>query len=204
MKAIKSFSFIILLPALLLTSCSIEKRIYRSGYHVEWNSTKREAACAENATQLSPQQIVALNQAGTETSNTTPTRADDIKVSSDNTVPSAFPKATLFSSRENSAAIATTPSSEEKSTSRSETTSPKKQVEKSTSPSDSGKSQLVALLLCIFLGALGIHRFYLGYPGIAILMLFTGGLCGILALIDLIRIITGDLKPKKGDYSDKL
>jgi hypothetical protein len=63
-----------------------------------------------------------------------------------------------------------------------------------------GKSQLVALLLCIFVGYLGIHRFYLGYTGIGILELLTAGLCGILTLIDLIRIITGDLQPKGGEY----
>jgi len=65
------------------------------------------------------------------------------------------------------------------------------------------KSQLVALLLCIFLGYLGIHRFYLGHTGIGVLELLTAGLCGILTLIDLIRIITGDLKPKGGDYDEK-
>ena len=63
-----------------------------------------------------------------------------------------------------------------------------------------GKSQLVALLLCIFFGVLGVHRFYLGYIGIGLLELFTGGLCGILTLIDFIRIILGDLGPKGGSY----
>ncbi|MFN8395630.1 MAG: TM2 domain-containing protein [Bacteroidia bacterium] len=63
-----------------------------------------------------------------------------------------------------------------------------------------GKSQLVAFLLCLFLGYLGIHRFYLGYTGIGILELLTAGLCGILTLIDFIRIIIGDLGPKGGDY----
>ncbi|MFM2375359.1 MAG: hypothetical protein RLZZ165_456 [Bacteroidota bacterium] len=67
-----------------------------------------------------------------------------------------------------------------------------------------GKSQLVALLLCIFLGGLGIHRFYLGYTGIGILELLTGGVFGILTLIDLIRIIVGDLKPKGGEYEKTL
>jgi TM2 domain-containing membrane protein YozV len=77
--------------------------------------------------------------------------------------------------------------------------------ESSTSPSKpEGKSQLVALLLCIFVGALGIHRFYLGYIGIGIIQLLTAGGCGIWALIDLIMIITGDLKPKDGDYEKKL
>ena len=71
-------------------------------------------------------------------------------------------------------------------------------------PAAGGKSQLIALLLCIFVGGLGIHRFYLGYTGIGILMLLTLGLFGILTLIDLIRIITGDLKPKDGDYAEKL
>jgi TM2 domain len=61
----------------------------------------------------------------------------------------------------------------------------------------SSKSKLVALLLCIFLGGLGIHRFYLGYTGIGILYLFTGGLFGIGWLIDLIRlIIPNGLGPK--------
>lgn len=67
-----------------------------------------------------------------------------------------------------------------------------------------GKSQLVALILVIFVGGLGIHRFYLGYTSIGIIQLLTLGGCGIWALIDLVRIATGDLKPKDGDYTEKL
>ena len=66
-----------------------------------------------------------------------------------------------------------------------------------------GKSQIVAAVLCFFLGFLGVHRFYLGYTGIGILMLLTLGLFGILTLIDFIRILIGDLKPKGGDYTTK-
>ena len=67
------------------------------------------------------------------------------------------------------------------------------------------KSQLVALLLCFFGGGLGLHRFYLGYTMIGILQLLTAGGFGIWALIDLIRIITGDLKPADGsEYDPKL
>ncbi|MFN7118520.1 MAG: TM2 domain-containing protein [Saprospiraceae bacterium] len=67
------------------------------------------------------------------------------------------------------------------------------------------KSQLTALLLAVFIGALGIHRFYLGYTTIGIIQLLTLGGCGIWALIDLIRIITGDLKPADGsDYNPTL
>lgn len=60
-----------------------------------------------------------------------------------------------------------------------------------------GKSQIVAFLLCFFLGLLGIHRFYLGYTGMGILYLFTAGLFGIGWLIDFILlIIPNGLTPK--------
>ncbi len=62
------------------------------------------------------------------------------------------------------------------------------------------KSQLTALLICFFVGVIGIHRFYLGYPGIGLIQLLTLGGCGIWTLIDFIMIITGNLKPNGGDY----
>ena len=66
------------------------------------------------------------------------------------------------------------------------------------------KSQLVALLLVLVVGGLGIHRFYLGYTWQGVVQLLTAGGCGVWALIDLIRIITGDLQPKNGGYSKTL
>jgi len=67
-----------------------------------------------------------------------------------------------------------------------------------------GKSQIVALILAALIGGLGIHRFYLGYTWQGIVQLLTAGGCGVWALIDLIRIITGDLQPKNGSYSKTL
>jgi hypothetical protein len=67
-----------------------------------------------------------------------------------------------------------------------------------------GKSQLVALLLVILVGTLGIHRFYLGYTWQGIVQLLTLGGCYIWWLIDLVRVITGSLKPKYGDYGTTL
>lgn len=78
-----------------------------------------------------------------------------------------------------------------------------KAVKKNADPGE-GKSQMIALILCIFVGVLGIHRFYLGYTMEGVIQLLTGGGCGVWALIDLIRIITGDLKPKDGDYTETL
>ena len=57
---------------------------------------------------------------------------------------------------------------------------------------------MVALLLSIFLGELGIDRFYLGYIGLGILKLLTGGGLGIWWLVDLILIATGKMKTKDG------
>lgn len=62
----------------------------------------------------------------------------------------------------------------------------------------SSKSRLAALLLCIFLGYLGIHRFYVGKVGTGILYLLTGGVFGIGAIYDLIMIICGGYKDKYG------
>jgi TM2 domain-containing membrane protein YozV len=67
-------------------------------------------------------------------------------------------------------------------------------------PGGGGKSQVVALILCGLVGGLGIHRFYLGYIWQGIVQLLTLGGCGIWALIDFIRIATGDLQPRDGDY----
>lgn len=54
------------------------------------------------------------------------------------------------------------------------------------------KNKWVALLLCIFLGLLGGHKFYEGKAGMGILYIFTGGLFGIGLIIDFISIL---LKP---------
>lgn len=63
----------------------------------------------------------------------------------------------------------------------------------------SPKSRLAALLLCLFLGWLGAHRFYVGKIGTGILMLFTLGFLGIWTLIDLIIIIVGSFKDSDGE-----
>jgi len=48
---------------------------------------------------------------------------------------------------------------------------------------------LITLLLCFFLGYLGVHRFYTKNYAAGILQFLTGGGCGVWYLIDLILIL---------------
>jgi hypothetical protein len=63
---------------------------------------------------------------------------------------------------------------------------------------DTPKDWMVALLLSIFLGYLGIDRFYIGHVGLGLLKLFTFGGCGIWWLVDVILIATNSLKDSQG------
>ena len=62
----------------------------------------------------------------------------------------------------------------------------------------SPKSKGVALILCIFLGPLGIHRFYVGKVGSGILYLFTCGLFCIGWIVDIFLILFGSFKDSNG------
>ena len=66
------------------------------------------------------------------------------------------------------------------------------------------KDKTLALILSVLLGGLGVDRFYLGYIGIGVLKLLTGGCFGILWIIDIINIATGNLGPADGsEYDNK-
>ncbi len=53
-------------------------------------------------------------------------------------------------------------------------------------------------LLSYFLGSLGVDRFYLGYTGLGVAKLLTLGGCGIWALVDLILVLTGQMRDSNG------
>ena len=62
----------------------------------------------------------------------------------------------------------------------------------------SRKDWLVALLLSIFVGWLGVDRFYVGHVGLGILKLVTCGGLGIWYVIDVILIAVDRVRDKKG------
>lgn len=62
-----------------------------------------------------------------------------------------------------------------------------------------GKRMWPTFILCVTLGGLGMHRFYVGKFGTGLLWLFTFGFFGIGTLVDAIEIISGKFKDNDGN-----
>jgi hypothetical protein len=58
---------------------------------------------------------------------------------------------------------------------------------------------ITCLLLCWFLGILGVHRFYTGHTALGVFQLLTLGGCGIWTLVDFIIIASGNFKDAQGN-----
>lgn len=67
-------------------------------------------------------------------------------------------------------------------------------AERPTSP----KSKGVALVLCIFLGVIGVHRYYVGKVGTGVIWTLTAGVCGIGWIVDIFTIIGGGFYDSNG------
>lgn len=60
------------------------------------------------------------------------------------------------------------------------------------------------LVLCIFLGILGVHKFYEGKTGLGLVYLFTGGLFGIGWIIDIILLLIAVINEKPSKLVEKV
>jgi TM2 domain-containing membrane protein YozV len=190
----------------MVSSCTIEKRLYNSGYHVEWNHSKKHVETNQLVQEESSSEVREV--ATVEVSRT----ADVDQVSEETVAINDVAELTVVSidestissvveSKTNSASSNVTSVSDNEKQMKAAQFKEIKKAQKSKAPSG-GKSQIIAAVLCFLLGTLGIHRFYLGYTGIGVLMLLTAGCCGVLALIDFIRILMGDLQPASGRYTE--
>ncbi len=72
-------------------------------------------------------------------------------------------------------------------------TAPQKPLGGSDNWVPAGKDKVVIIILCLLLGGFGIHNFYLGETkkGVLKILLCWTGISGILALVDLIKMIMG-------------
>jgi len=183
---------------LFLASCSSTIERNATAFGGGWGMSEKkesfqtkqnyETSNAEKQTVESP---VAVVKAETTTPAIATTKSSDI----------AQMKKTLFASSEYKKLNVVEKAIVKKAVKQIETKEAKKPEKKNESTlkaqNNNGglddNEMFIAALLCIFLGGLGIHRFYLGYTTIGIIQLLTAGGCGIWAIIDLIRILTGDL-----------
>ena len=210
---------LIAMVAILVSSCStnatFSKRDHSRGFNIAWGGG---SDANNNPVKQTPKKVKAKSDVVAVAQNTDNVIVQSVK-STENTAMEASTVTTAVVSNNILAKneVATVKNATQTSTQavKSSTVVSKKAsvnaisktntkaVKKNADPGE-GKSQMIALILCIFVGVLGIHRFYLGYTMEGVLQLLTGGGCGVWALIDLIRIITGDLKPKDGDYTETL
>ncbi len=189
---------------LVLPSCSIEKRHYRAGYHVEWRSGKArfQAPVAEKT--VTPPEALSVAKFAEPTQK--PLVPEEEKsfaetaavVATETAIaPLSAPLLTEIIPESAQATILQIDKSSLKIT-------PADRKSVLQEPLTGGTNQRTAFFLCLFLGFLGLHRFYLGYTWIGVFELLTFGFFGILWLIDLIRITMGVLHPKYGPYEKRL
>ena len=210
---------LIAMVAILVSSCStnatLSKRYHSRGFNIAWGGG---SDANNNPVKQTPKKVKAKSDVVAVAQNTDNVTVQSVK-STENTAMEASTVNTTVVSNNILAKneVATVKNATQTSTyavKLSTVVSKKaavnaisntntKAVKKNADPGE-GKSQLIALILCIFVGVLGIHRFYLGYTKEGVIQLLTAGGCGIWSLIDLVRIITGDLKPKDGDYTETL
>ncbi len=214
----KNFQFAVAMTAIagMLASCSstnqfassFGKRKYTKGYYVDAPSSVKEVVSSNKTVLIAKNNNLTVkeNPVSTKTVSSAPLIAIQAKASSvlaKSTMKSAN-KATESISKNASAAINNTITKGANTAAPEIIATPVVNKTDATQGHGGGGSAswVVALVLCIFLGLLGVHRFYLGYIGLGVLELLTAGCFGILWLIDLIRIIIRDLKPMDGSYSD--
>lgn len=155
----------------LLMACSVEKRHYTKGYHVQWGAGKSTTAQATPAKPAEKVEV-ATKTATLETVNT-----KDVVTALPNGAAVAVNKPKATTAKKSSQVVATTQPSPAAVKAATKTVVKPYQaptLKKNTTAPKKTMIDIIVLLLCVFLGWLGIHRFYLKYTvsGIVMLALF--------------------------------
>ena len=197
------FGLLMAMVGILISSCStnatFSKRYHSRGFNIAWGGG---SDANNNPVKQTPKKVKAKSDVVAVAQNTDNVTVQSVK-STENTAMEASTVTTAVVSNNILAKneVATVKNATQTSTHAvklSTVVSKKAKLTPVSSVSNKALSQeidWVAFILCFFLGGLGIHRFYLGYPLIGVLQILTLGGFGIWILIDLIRIITGDLGP---------
>ena len=182
------------LSVILISSCSIQKRVYLSGYNIDWKSNAKHVESKKIASNKLTNKITPIdvktileqnkNEVNPNTNEIvlTASAAKQINQISTKSI-KLLTKNTIKTSLSAPAAIVYNYKA-------SKYNSNLKNL-KNNSSTSGGDIDWGTFAICWFFGFLGVHRFMKGDIGMGILYLLTGGLLGIGVIIDLIKIFQG-------------
>jgi len=179
------------LSVILISSCSIQKRVYLSGYNIDWKSNAKQVEAKKIASNKSTNKITPIDVKTILEQN-----KNEVIANTNQFVLTASAAKQINKITSKSIKLLT------KNTIKTSLYAPAAKVYNykaakynsnlnNNSSTSGGDFDITTFLICFFLGGLGVHRFMKGDIGMGILYLLTGGLCGIGWLIDLIKIATG-------------
>ena len=179
------------LSVILISSCSIQKRVYLSGYNIDWKSNAKHVESKK----------IASNKL---TNKITPIDVKTILEQNKNEVISNTNELVLTASAAKQINQISTKSIKllTKNTIKTSLSAPAVKVYnykaakynsnlKNNSSNTGDEIDWASAAICFFFGYLGVHRFMRGDIGMGFLYLLTAGLCGIGVLIDFIKILQG-------------
>ena len=221
-----NFGFIVAIIAFFVSSCgsnaTFSKRYHNRGFNIAWGG---------GADAIPTKHVIRKARLGAEKSAIVVSQVAEMKAEEIASYTSPLSSFSIINSHaivNNSIVLATTATQnarpgviiEKKSVDTKvmvKTSTKLLKQKKSMVDPGQGKSQIIALILFVLFGYLGIHRFYLGHRRSGLLMLllcctlilpiinlFTGIALLVWWVLDLIKLVTGDLKPVDGEYTETL
>ncbi len=201
--------------SLFNTSCTIEKRRYMAGYHVDWNSNKKSTSKHDENKKYNSIDVASQTSVPEVKKNAMEPvfhqQTEGKSLSSSTPIAMAVVQQSPNKETNNSPTVLNTISKTQLMSKIKEFKKEQALFAAQHSARGSSGNQLIALILCFFLGALGIHCFYIGKRTkgtIQLIMCVAGVLLGVFGigfyilyalgvwvLVDFIRLLIGDMGP---------